>query len=791
MQSVPINVSQATSSGNASAQESVGVIAESNLAQEKSLEFKKTYEAAKNKKSEHQQMDVQEQAVKRAWQDDVEASKASRQKADSQAQEKQRTPQHGLKSAQEAQGDTTEPGKAKSKEGDNKPLSHDILAQIQAAEQQVRPRSDSGIGATEAINSHATSGFQEPSRASVDDSKLTSKDKLSEHASASLNTPLNPISQILAKQVSEGGATQAAEKLVDPMGGTKEAESSAKLVAVLSEQAKPEQAGHQADTAPVSALTKVAAQEGEQVSEDEVRVQLASKAVATESQHEPKLELKSDLNQAKNESAVSQGGAGKEQQTIDLKTPERQGQGSANGTAAPVTSAMKDDSTAAQHEPSEQGESKDIKLSRANVVDGDKSQHAASLTSKETKSDMQTGSPLSSTHNNVQQKLSQPSSQVGETQQTGSSGNPVSGNPVSGNPASAKNTADLDVITQSKSQAKNQSDVDSPKLTGVVSESNKAATMQQEKGAVGNPDIANGFNVTKATPQREQVGAGSSLPELAQNQSKTSPDNSVDTLSPNKDVNGKETILGDKLDTRAALKQQGKEMAAQAHQEESFSREASVKEQTQTSIKGQGMSREPMAQPIPAPITQQAQSAHQPPNASAQFSQVLGGVAQTFGMSQATTAPANPASAFEISQKFELAAKEAPSVLRERITMMMNKGITQAEIKLDPAELGSMHVKLSMQNDQLSIQVQTTQAQSKELVEQHMPRLREMLNQQGINLGESQVGQQQSGSKETAQSHQQDHRNGQGEQQVSNANEVELRAVPNYVQSSSAIDYYA
>ena len=105
-----------------------------------------------------------------------------------------------------------------------------------------------------------------------------------------------------------------------------------------------------------------------------------------------------------------------------------------------------------------------------------------------------------------------------------------------------------------------------------------------------------------------------------------------------------------------------------------------------------------------------------------------------------------------------------------------------------------MHVKLSMQNDQLSVTIQAAQPQSKELLEQHMPRLREMLSQQGINLGDSQVSQQQSGSQHANQSSQ-GSGSGQGggdaNTNIAFTDEPELLSGQNYVQSNSAIDYYA
>ena len=90
----------------------------------------------------------------------------------------------------------------------------------------------------------------------------------------------------------------------------------------------------------------------------------------------------------------------------------------------------------------------------------------------------------------------------------------------------------------------------------------------------------------------------------------------------------------------------------------------------------------------------------------------------------------------------DLQAKHASALLGERVLMMINEGKQEVQIRLDPAELGSMFVKLQMHNDQLQLSIQTQVGQSRDIIEQHLPKLREQLAQQGVNLGEANVEQQ-------------------------------------------------
>ncbi|TKB58236.1 flagellar hook-length control protein FliK [Ferrimonas aestuarii] len=88
-----------------------------------------------------------------------------------------------------------------------------------------------------------------------------------------------------------------------------------------------------------------------------------------------------------------------------------------------------------------------------------------------------------------------------------------------------------------------------------------------------------------------------------------------------------------------------------------------------------------------------------------------------------------------------VAAERMAPELRERMMMMINSRTNQAEIRLDPPELGALQVKIQMNGDQAQLQLQVAQTQTREMVEQALPRLREMLEQQGITLTDTQISQ--------------------------------------------------
>lgn len=81
--------------------------------------------------------------------------------------------------------------------------------------------------------------------------------------------------------------------------------------------------------------------------------------------------------------------------------------------------------------------------------------------------------------------------------------------------------------------------------------------------------------------------------------------------------------------------------------------------------------------------------------------------------------------------------------LAERLTLMIGQAWHEAELELEPRGLGKMQIQLSIGPDQqASVQFIVQQQSSRDAVEQTLPKLREMLAQQGIQLTQSSVQQQ-------------------------------------------------
>jgi flagellar hook-length control protein FliK len=80
----------------------------------------------------------------------------------------------------------------------------------------------------------------------------------------------------------------------------------------------------------------------------------------------------------------------------------------------------------------------------------------------------------------------------------------------------------------------------------------------------------------------------------------------------------------------------------------------------------------------------------------------------------------------------------------DRIIWMQNKGISQAELRINPNNLGPISINIKMDADQqASISINVQNGAVRDAVESALPRLREMLNSQQIALADVNVSQQQ------------------------------------------------
>lgn len=106
----------------------------------------------------------------------------------------------------------------------------------------------------------------------------------------------------------------------------------------------------------------------------------------------------------------------------------------------------------------------------------------------------------------------------------------------------------------------------------------------------------------------------------------------------------------------------------------------------------------------------------------------------------ANTAPATAMPTYALTH-----APDDPAFVGEmsaRMKTLIRDGVGEARLHLHPAELGRLQVTVTTDGDQTRLIFVTETAAAREAIEQSMPRLREMLEQSGLQLAQADVGQQ-------------------------------------------------
>ena len=75
----------------------------------------------------------------------------------------------------------------------------------------------------------------------------------------------------------------------------------------------------------------------------------------------------------------------------------------------------------------------------------------------------------------------------------------------------------------------------------------------------------------------------------------------------------------------------------------------------------------------------------------------------------------------------------------KQILMMVNQNISTAEIRLNPAHLGPIEVLIDVSEEQVSVSMSSRHAMVRDAMEQALPRLREMLEQNGFSLADADI----------------------------------------------------
>ncbi|WP_139685250.1 flagellar hook-length control protein FliK [Vibrio tasmaniensis] len=175
------------------------------------------------------------------------------------------------------------------------------------------------------------------------------------------------------------------------------------------------------------------------------------------------------------------------------------------------------------------------------------------------------------------------------------------------------------------------------------------------------------------------------------------------------------------------------------------------------------------------------------------FAQQIASAAGAQGTATVGSAPTRAEIQAAQQAPLQLTKELANEQVAEKVQMMMSKNLKNLDIRLDPPELGQMKIRMTMNNDVANVHFTVGSQQAREVIEQTLPRLREMLAQQGMQLAESSVQQQNSGQGQDRYNNgeQQSGSNrindGQGDENLDSNSNLEL----NVTSKRDGISYYA
>ena len=74
-----------------------------------------------------------------------------------------------------------------------------------------------------------------------------------------------------------------------------------------------------------------------------------------------------------------------------------------------------------------------------------------------------------------------------------------------------------------------------------------------------------------------------------------------------------------------------------------------------------------------------------------------------------------------------------------QVMWMASQNIRSAELRLNPANLGTIEVRIDMEDDQVNVAFSSRHVMVRDAIEQALPRLREMMEEQGLNLNDTDI----------------------------------------------------
>ncbi len=142
------------------------------------------------------------------------------------------------------------------------------------------------------------------------------------------------------------------------------------------------------------------------------------------------------------------------------------------------------------------------------------------------------------------------------------------------------------------------------------------------------------------------------------------------------------------------------------------------------------------------------------------------------------------------AETISIMRKDFTDAVKDKVMVMINQKIQQIDIQLDPPELGSMQVRINMQNEQAVVSFVVQNQQAKEALEQNMDRLKHMMADNGVDVGDANVKQDSNQSAMNGESNQGSAAQGENGEEGALEGAMNSENVKVLKASSTGVDYY-
>lgn len=224
---------------------------------------------------------------------------------------------------------------------------------------------------------------------------------------------------------------------------------------------------------------------------------------------------------------------------------------------------------------------------------------------------------------------------------------------------------------------------------------------------------------------------------------------------------------------------------------------ANTTDEEQTLLKSQSEKQAPLAEKTVSAFNQtishtlDAQAARTMTNTAELAAHQERSFESTINQLTSTTVQAQKSITAMQTETIAIYRKDFADAVKDKVMVMINQKIQQVEIQLDPPEMGNIHVRVNLQNEQAAVQFIVQNQQAKDALEQNMGKLREMLAENGVDVGDANIEQRQAKDQNDKNFEQATHNGANPETTEdghSDNDNVELDMVK---ASSTGVDYYA